>query len=947
MVFCDDLGGGRVGVYRSIDQGATWTKVSNTLMDALIDNGTTNQTATSNLEIAVGAANNVYAAIINEGRVEALFRSGDGGTNWTQMETPTTNEGGTDVGLNPGGGKGPVAGSTPEEVAGGQGAIHFSILADPNYPDIVYVGGDRQPLEFQNPTSIGAIDYSGRLFRGDASQPIGSQWVHLTHSNALGADGGGTAGSSAPHADSREMVFDANGDIIEVDDGGIYRRTNPLSDQGDWFSAIGDLQATEVHDIAYDSVSEIAITGNQDTGTMQQPTHGATIWESVSTADGGDVVVDDVSLAGSGQSIRYSSLQNLGDFQKRSYDASGTLRADVFPALSVVGGGEPFDAALPSGMISFVGGESTKPVSIEIRGDSDVEPDEQFTITLSNPSGGARIDTASAAGTILNDDIALSVAATDAVHPEGDTGTVAFTFTVTRTGDTSGATIVDYAVSGSGTDPADGADFGGVLPSGTISFAVGESTELVTIDVRGDLNVEPDEQFTITLSNPSAGAWIDAASAVGTILDDDVALSVAATDAVRAEGDTGTAAFTFTVTRTGVTSGATTVDYTVSGSGANPADAADFVGVLPSGTIGFAAGETSKLVSIDVRGDLDAEPDEQFTITLSNASGGARIDTASAAGTIQNDDVAVSVVATDAVQAEGNTGTVAFTESQIEENVVQLRDAGTIDVNEDGQVDASTDGNLILLVLFGLPTSTVDLFRGNTSLTNEEIRANVVDLTIPPSSSSVSGLEADFAAMAISDRMVADKITIEVAPELPVDTRQELVVGQSVDAVASRERARQVVAELQSSDSRVVEVSRQALATQVRRAEADELMAAATVAKQHLSPPRGVVEAAAIGERGSEAALLNPTVTGTQTKLLPEPRRQFQTAEPRDGHATDLLFKQLGRQQRVARFGFLLEGDDDQAAFHSENVFDLEADLIKLFVLSRTHPGNAIHQQKE
>lgn len=34
------------------------------------------------------------------------------------------------------------------------------------------------------------------------------------------------------------MVFDASGNIIEVDDGGIYRRTNPANNTGDWFSIV-------------------------------------------------------------------------------------------------------------------------------------------------------------------------------------------------------------------------------------------------------------------------------------------------------------------------------------------------------------------------------------------------------------------------------------------------------------------------------------------------------------------------------------------------------------------------------------------------------------------------------------------------------------------------------------------------------------------------------------
>jgi hypothetical protein len=60
-------------------------------------------------------------------------------------------------------------GLNPLRAPGGQGFVHASIVADPLDPDLIYVGGDRQDSPF--PNGIGADDYSGRLFRGDASVP--------------------------------------------------------------------------------------------------------------------------------------------------------------------------------------------------------------------------------------------------------------------------------------------------------------------------------------------------------------------------------------------------------------------------------------------------------------------------------------------------------------------------------------------------------------------------------------------------------------------------------------------------------------------------------------------------------------------------------------------------------------------------------------------------------
>ena len=222
----------------------------------------------------------------------------------------------------------------------------------------------------------------------------------------------------------------------------------------------------------------------------------------------------------------------------------------------------------------------------------------------------------------------LSIAAANASLNEGNSGSTAFTFTVSRTGSTAGASTAAFAVTGSGANPAAAADFaGGVLPTGTVSFAAGEATKTITVNVAGDSTVEPAENFTVALSNPSAGTAIGTATATGTILNDDTApgpsLSIAAANASLSEGNSGSTAFTFTVTRSGTTTGSSTASYAVTGSGANPATAADFTGgAFPTGTVSFAAGETSKTITVNVAAEATVEPNEGFTVTLSNPSAG-------------------------------------------------------------------------------------------------------------------------------------------------------------------------------------------------------------------------------------------------------------------------------------------------------------------------------------
>ncbi|MCA9131980.1 MAG: hypothetical protein KDA45_02450, partial [Planctomycetales bacterium] len=225
-----------------------------------------------------------------------------------------------------------------DEKTGAQGRIHFSIRVHPTDPDILFVGGDRQNIG----NVIGDSTYGGAIFRGDASIPRdpslipSPQWDHATHDIVAFDASGGTVNGTAPHADSREMVFDANGNLIEVDDGGIFRRTSPLNNAGDWFSLAGNLGVIEFHDVAYDNNSNTLIGGTQDNGTHFQP--AGQQWDMLSGGDGGDVVVDTVSMAATNQSVRYSSFQNLGGFRRSVWSSANALQSVSFPALTVSSG---------------------------------------------------------------------------------------------------------------------------------------------------------------------------------------------------------------------------------------------------------------------------------------------------------------------------------------------------------------------------------------------------------------------------------------------------------------------------------------------------------------------------------------------------------------------------------------------------------------------------------
>ena len=140
-----------------------------------------------------------------------------------------------------------------------------------------------------------------------------------------------------------------------------------------------------------------------------------------------------------------------------------------------------------------------------------------------NDSGndhGLAIDDFSMQGSAPPSGPTFAIAAQAAGLKEGHAGSAAFTFTVTRGGDTTSVATVNYAVTGTGAYPTDATDFGGSLPTGTLTFAANETTKTITLSVAGDELSESDESFTVVLSSPSAGS-VTTAAAIGVVRNDD------------------------------------------------------------------------------------------------------------------------------------------------------------------------------------------------------------------------------------------------------------------------------------------------------------------------------------------------------------------------------------------------------------------------------------------
>ena len=213
---------------------------------------------------------------------------------------------------------------------------------------------------------------------------------------------------------------------------------------------------------------------------------------------------------------------------------------------------------------------------------------------------------------------------------EGNSGTRPVTFTVTRTSAAGTATVSWFTANGTATAPGDYTGVG-VTP---LTFAPGETAKQVSVQVTGDMTFEPAETFFVKLTSPGAGSTITDGTGRATIINDDGSL-FSINDVSLAEGNSGTRSATFTVSRSSGTGTAAVSWYTANGTATAPSD---YVAVGAT-RLHYAAGETSKQVSVTVNGDTAIEGAETFFVKLTAPSAGASIADGTGRATITNDDV--------------------------------------------------------------------------------------------------------------------------------------------------------------------------------------------------------------------------------------------------------------------------------------------------------------------
>jgi hypothetical protein len=229
----------------------------------------------------------------------------------------------------------------------------------------------------------------------------------------------------------------------------------------------------------------------------------------------------------------------------------------------------------------------------------------------------------------LNGTFVCTLAISDVTTAEGNTGTTAFVFTVSLSAPSNQAVSINYATADA-TSTA-GRDY--QAGSGTLTIPAGQTTGTITVLVNGDRLSEPNETFVVNLSNPT-NATIADGKGVGTIMDDEPRISIS--DVSKKEGKKNqTTLFTFTVTLSTAYDQAVTMSFrTVNGT----ATTSDSDYVSKAGSLTFNPGETTKTITIEVKGDSKKEGDETFYLDLFGNSSNSLFTKNRGIGTIVNDD---------------------------------------------------------------------------------------------------------------------------------------------------------------------------------------------------------------------------------------------------------------------------------------------------------------------
>jgi len=576
--------------------------------------------------------------------------------------------------INVGGGGGSFSGFQSIQGSGGSGSNSLTLNANSNFVAITGPNsGTADGTSFTNISEINLAsgdDYailasigslSGSLAGGDGSDDL----TLNASANALTLDQTGT-GTVTSASNAVSTVF--NGfEVIRLDAG---------SDVADLtFSATTALATKQQlrleggldHDTVTLNLSDQELLNLQSTNQLAQleaylaaPT-GKTITVhflqtslTLSGFENGGFKCT-VSLALSPSSVTEDGTTNLLYTFSRTGATAAALTVNYTVAGSATLGTDYTGiAATPATKtISFAAGAATAVVSVDPTADSSIETDETVALSLAPGTDYTVGTTTAVVGTITNDDlprITLTISPSS-VQEDGVSNLI---YTFSRTGDTAAPLTVNYTVGGTATLGTDYTGIEATPATKTISFAAGASTARLSVDPTADRTIEATETVSLTLTTGKDYTVGTTKAVVGRILNDDFPLITLAV-VPEAVAEDGSANLIYTFSRTGATTSALTVNYTVGGTATLGTDYTGIATTPATKTISFAAGASTAKLSVDPTADGTVEANETVALTLASGTGYTIGTSTPVVGTITNDDASTVVVAPVTPASPGRT----------------------------------------------------------------------------------------------------------------------------------------------------------------------------------------------------------------------------------------------------------------------------------------------------
>ena len=215
------------------------------------------------------------------------------------------------------------------------------------------------------------------------------------------------------------------------------------------------------------------------------------------------VIENDIAVSINDVTVAENVAGGCGELHREPDSASALPIRWMWPRLDGSALTPDDYTAVPLTTLTFAPGETSKTVDVNVVDDALIETNETFTVGLSNPTN-ATLGTAVGTGTITDDELPPAVSVNDVTVAENVAGGLA-SFTVNlSTASTLPVTVDVATLDGSAVAPDDYT----AVPLTTLTFAPGETSKTVDVNVVDDSLIEANETFTVGLSNPAMRHWV-------------------------------------------------------------------------------------------------------------------------------------------------------------------------------------------------------------------------------------------------------------------------------------------------------------------------------------------------------------------------------------------------------------------------------------------------------